>query len=203
MIFNLAEHSSTAIYHLMTQTVIPRPVAWVLTENSDKTFNLAPFSYFVALCSDPALVAISVGKKAPDLDKDTASNMLEKRDQVIHIASVESSGAVTASAAPLPYGESELDKIDEKLVEFEGSPLPRLESCKVAFHCSFYDSHKLGPAEQTIVYSKIESIYVADEAVQIDGNRVIIDPEVIDPLARLGGAKYAGLGRVFEVQRPK
>ena len=65
-------------YHIMTQVVIPRPIAWVLTANdgdqsnhSSSRFNLAPFSYFNAISSDPPLVMMSIGKKPDGEEKDT------------------------------------------------------------------------------------------------------------------------------------
>ncbi len=50
----------TQIYHLMTQTVVPRPIAWALTESSEKEYNLAPFSYFTPVSSNPPVLMLSV-----------------------------------------------------------------------------------------------------------------------------------------------
>ena len=58
------------IYHLMTQTVIPRPIAWVLTESGEADYNLAPFSYFTPVSSNPPLLMFSVGKKPTGEIKD-------------------------------------------------------------------------------------------------------------------------------------
>ena len=77
---------STAIYHLMTQTIIPRPIAWVLSNNSDDSLNLAPFSYFNAVCSDPPLCMLSMGKKPNGTTKDTVANLIEEAYCVVHIA---------------------------------------------------------------------------------------------------------------------
>ena len=65
MYISLDQLSPDKIYFTMTQVVIPRPVAWVLTDNGNHTFNLAPYSYFNAICSEPPLILISAGKK-PD-----------------------------------------------------------------------------------------------------------------------------------------
>lgn len=204
MIFDLASYSPAEIYHLMTQTVVPRPIAWVLSENEDKTLNLAPFSYFTAISSDPALIAFSVGKKDKNNEKDTKVNILAGREFVVHIPSKESAEAVSKSAAALDYGQSELEIMDEVLVEFPGSTLKRLDSAPVAMLCSFFDSHELGEGGgQTVIYGLIKSIFVADSAVEVSGKRISIDPEGIQPLSRLGGANYAELGQLIEVKRPK
>ena len=53
------------VYITMTQTVIPRPIAWVLSENANGSLNLAPYSYFNAVSSDPALVMICLLYTSP------------------------------------------------------------------------------------------------------------------------------------------
>lgn len=79
--------SSSERYHLMTQTVIPRPIAWVLTESSKANYNLAPFSYFTAVSSQPPLMMFSIGKKPTGERKDTVVNLERQQHCVVHIAS--------------------------------------------------------------------------------------------------------------------
>ena len=61
MLVNLSEFSRPDAYFAMTQTVLPRPVAWVLSENENGSYNLAPYSFFNAVSSDPPLLMFSVG----------------------------------------------------------------------------------------------------------------------------------------------
>ena len=65
MIVELHSLTPAQVYLHMIQVLVPRPIAWVLSENASGSFNLAPFSYFNAVCSDPPLIMLSVGKK-PD-----------------------------------------------------------------------------------------------------------------------------------------
>ena len=65
MILDLSELKPAQVYFQMIQTLVPRPIAWVLSEIEQNKYNLAPFSYFNAVCSDPPLIMLSVGKK-PD-----------------------------------------------------------------------------------------------------------------------------------------
>ena len=71
MLINLKELSTPQVYFTMTQTVLPRPVAWILSENENESYNLAPFSYFNAVCSDPPLIMVSIGLQDDGRDKDT------------------------------------------------------------------------------------------------------------------------------------
>ena len=95
MHIDLASLNPLEIYAAMTQTIVPRPVAWILTENENASFNLAPYSYFNAISSAPPMGIVSV-TIAPDRDiKDTRHNLETRGDCVIHIAHKEMAAAMT------------------------------------------------------------------------------------------------------------
>lgn len=190
-------------YHLLTQTVIPRPIAWVLSENDDQSLNLAPFSFFNAICSDPALLMLSIGHKEPDVLKDTARNILTGRDFVVHIASTHHAEKLTKTSSTLAYGASEIELAELELTQFEGCPLPRLSDCHIVYQCALYEHHEIGPGKQAVIYAKIKQLYSNDEVTLVDGKRVTIDADKIASLSRLGAAEYATTGPVFSIKRPK
>jgi len=206
MIIDFQQQTALTRYHLLTQTVVPRPIAWVLSENEDNSVNLAPFSFFNAICSEPPLLVISIGKKATGEAKDTRRNILSGRDCVIHIASVAHANAVSLSATDLQYGDSEVKHGQLAVTEFPGCPLPRLRDCHIAYHCRLYDSHEIGPHQQAIIYVEVLQLYVKDDVIthsEHNGKqRYTIDTQKVDPLARLGGATYADLGNLITVERP-
>jgi flavin reductase (DIM6/NTAB) family NADH-FMN oxidoreductase RutF len=204
MYVNLTQLSANNIYHLMTQSVVPRPIAWVLTESSKDNYNLAPFSYFTAVSSAPPLLMFSVGKKPDGEPKDTRTNVINNKKMVIHIASSEHSKAVTASAATLAHGESELTANGLETVEFEGFSLPRLKDCHIAFGCSLYEIKEIGDTPQTLIFARIEHIYINDEVIGLDDkDRVKVLANKVNPLSRLGGAEYGTLGEIIQNTRPK
>lgn len=43
MHLNLSDLSANQAYHTLTQTLIPRPVAWVLSDSGNDSLNLALF----------------------------------------------------------------------------------------------------------------------------------------------------------------
>lgn len=195
-------------YHLLTQTVIPRPIAWVLSENTDGSLNLAPFSFFNAMCSDPALLVMSIGKKEAGERKDTAINLLSGREFVVHIAGASQADNLTKTAASLDYGQSELalpdlEFSDSELVSFEGCSIPRLSSCDVAYHCKLYEHHLVGPNQQAFIYAEVVSLYLSEDVATQDGQRITVDANKVAPLARLGAAQYSGITQAFKVTRPK
>jgi flavin reductase (DIM6/NTAB) family NADH-FMN oxidoreductase RutF len=195
----LSGMSSTAVYHLMTQTVIPRPIAWVLSTNDDSSLNLAPFSYFNAVCSDPPLCMLSMGKKPDGSSKDTVTNLVEDAYCVIHIAHVQQSDVVTATAATLNYAESEVEANQIKLTKHENWPLKRIADCPIAYLCKVHSTQQMGKAPQQIVFVEIIEMYIDDKVIDQSNNRIQIDALKVNPLAR----QYASLGEVFTRSRPK
>ncbi|WP_028300022.1 flavin reductase family protein [Oceanospirillum beijerinckii] len=204
MRIDISALSANNVYHLMTQSIIPRPVAWVLTANKGPGYNLAPFSYFNALSSEPPLVMLSMGKKPDGSLKDTRSNILNTKQLVIHIPNTAQAAEVTESARTLEYGDSELEHIDHPLVQEEGWPLPRLQDAPIAMLAELYELHELGPNKQAVIYCEIKEFFIQDECViKEENNRINIDATAVDALARLGGGEYASLGEVFKIERPK
>lgn len=191
-------------YHLITQSVLPRPIAWILTKNdsddsSDK-YNLAPFSYFTPVSSDPALLVVSIGNKADNILKDTKRNLMRDKECVIHIPSVDLVEQVNHSAATLAYGESELADQNLTLIDFVEN-LPRVQQARVALHCHLYDSHQLSQA-QTVCYLEVKAMYIEDDLVTQTENRTIINSQALNPLSRLGGNDYNFLGEILTIKRP-
>ncbi|GAB3484504.1 flavin reductase family protein [Marinomonas epiphytica] len=201
MQFQFDQLSANQRYHLITQTVTPRPIAWILTQNEQDSFNLAPFSYFAALSSDPALLVVAIGNKSDQQAKDTKYNLLNKKECVLHIPSSQLAPQVNQSAANLPYGESELNEADLSLAPFVES-LPRIEQAKVALHCRLYDVHDLGEAPTQALYLEVLAMHVDDEITEQHDGRTYIDAKQLDSLGRLGGNHYATLGDIITLKRP-
>ncbi|TBR42815.1 flavin reductase family protein [Marinomonas agarivorans] len=204
MIFDFSSLSANNRYHLMTQSIIPRPIAWILTQNTltttEPTYNLAPFSYFAPLSSDPALLVVSIGNKDANIMKDTKHNLLENKACVLHIPSAELVEQVNQSAAGLAYGESELTHSGLALTPFMHD-LPRISEAKIAMYCTLYDVHQLSES-QLACYLQVQSLYVADDTVTQTEQRTTINSKSINPLSRLGGSDYNEAGNILTLKRP-
>ena len=203
MILDLDALSPAQTYFQMIQTLIPRPIAWVLSEHAGGSLNLAPFSYFTAVCAEPPLVLISVGHKPDGSLKDTRVNIEERDDFVIHIAHREMLEAMNASSATLPAGVSEVEKLGLATVPFPGSRLPRLAAARVAYACKRFEIREIGPGKQSLIIGRITHIYLDDTIIDVslDG-RIRVDAESLDPIARLGASEYAMLSEVVRLKRP-
>ena len=203
MKLDLANMDPKSIYLTMIQTIVPRPIAWILSDNGDQTHNLAPFSYFNGVCSKPPIISISVGKKRSGGRKDTWTNIDEREHFVVHLPRTNSASAVSATAATLPFGDSEITANNLPTVQDEDWPLPRLVESPVALLCRKHQIIEVGATPQGLVLGEILRIHLDDDIV-LSGTEaeLKIDIARLNPLARLGGDDYAPVGPAFTVDRP-
>ena len=204
MQIDFSQLSPNAVYFNIIQTLVPRPIAWVLSENSSGSYNLAPFSYFTAVSSNPPLLMISVGKKPDGSNKDTRVNIEQRKDFVVHIPHFDQLTEMNESSATLPEGDSELDRLDLETASMEGARLPRLKKSHIAFACECYEIHEIGDTPQAMILGKINSLYIDDEiAISDPKGRLKVDTEKLQPISRLGASEYMRSGEIITLERPR
>lgn len=202
MQIDLSTMSPASIYHIMIQTIIPRPIAWVLSDNGNGTHNLAPFSFFTGVTSRPPLILFSVGRKQNGSKKDTWTNIEQRDHFVVHIPHKDLAGDVNASSADLPHGESEIDLTELETVPMNGFSLPRLKETRISMACHKEQIIEIGDGPQGLILGRVLSIYLDDDFAKEINGRIIVDPEELNPLARLGGIDYSLLGEILSIPRP-
>ena len=204
MRIDLDQLSPADVYGLMIRTIVPRPIAWVLSDNGNETYNVAPFSYFNGVTSRPPTLSISIGRKRDKSKKDTWRNIEERGHFVVHIPHRGQAEAVAQTAASLPFGESELPLAALEVVAEDGWQLPRLKSARVAMLCRKHQIVEIGPGPQGLVIGEILSVHLDDAvATASDSSIPTISATDLDPLARLGGDDYCGVSPAFTVARPE
>lgn len=203
MQIKLDELTAPLTYFTMTQTVLPRPIAWILSENEDAGYNLAPFSYFNAVCSDPPLLMVSIGLQDDGSEKDTLRNIKARGQFVIHIASCDQLAELNQSSATLAPGDSEVRAGGLSTTPVEGFHMPRLSDSKIAMMCERYQIQTIGNNQQSLLFAEVREIYVADDCVEInEKGRLKVLAHKVAPLARLGASEYASFGEVMAAPRP-
>jgi len=203
MLIDLDSVTPSQAYFLMGQTLVPRPIAWVLSENANHSYNLAPFSYFSTICSDPPILMLSVGKRADGSPKDTSTNIRERDHFVVHIAHGGQLDPLNASAASLPSGQSEVHELGLTTTTFGQFPLPRLADARVAYACERYRIDHIGNQDQTLIFGQIRAMYLDDHIIEKhDNGRLKVNHDKLDPLARLGANEYLSAGHVVKMDRP-
>ncbi|BAK31143.1 flavin reductase family protein [Erysipelothrix rhusiopathiae] len=130
MKFKIQDLSAKDRYKFLTGSVVPRPIAWITTRNSDESINLAPFSYFSLVATEVPIVSVAINRNKGKL-KDTSKNLLQTRECVIHIANHEFVEAMNASSMTLPYGESEVSKLNLETQSSVMIETPSLKDVKI------------------------------------------------------------------------
>ena len=204
MILDFSVIDSADISHHLKQTAVPRPIAWVLSENDNGSLNLAPFSYFSVVCENPPLLMLAMGKKADGTFKDTRVNLEFRSDFVVHIPSQDMVAAVNESSASLAYGESEVEKLGLELETFPGCRLPRIKGAHIAYACTYHDAHEVEFVPQILMLGLVHRLYI-DEAIcsRDELGRPRVEADKLKPLMRLGNMEYATLGEVIKLPSPE
>lgn len=196
------ELGAERIYRLMTGIVVPRPIAWVTSLSSKGVLNLAPFSAFTFVSQKPPMLAISVGRKGSDY-KDTAHNILDSGEYVIHIADTPLMSAVHDSSVEHPPEISEVEHLGLETIASERIKVPRLAAAPVAMECRFHQCLEFGEAKSRLIVGEVVMFHLRDGLVN-DGK---IETKALDPIARIGGPRYARLGDIVTLntvfQTPK
>lgn len=174
-------------YFLMTSTIVPRPIALVATLNVDGTDNLAAFSYFNAVSTEPPCIMFSISHGRDGMKKDTYVNALREKEFVIHIAQSDQVKEVDQTGESLPYGQSERAKLGLTQIPSTWIRTPRVAEFKVAFECVLEKSIDIGG--NTIMIGKILGAHLDESILQKDSvtGQFIprADSDALDPLARM------------------
>ena len=106
MYFNLSELDGRRTYKLMTSTVVPRPIAWVVSQDAGGRLNAAPFSFFGLMSGDPPLLCIGVGARDGKA-KDTGANLRNGGEFVCNLVSCELLEAMNVTA--IEFGQRSMN----------------------------------------------------------------------------------------------
>lgn len=203
MIIEPANTPSGDVYKVMIRSVIPRPIAWVSTRCEEGVLNLAPFSFFTAVSSDPPTLAFSVAKRSGGVaSKDTLVNIERTREFVVNIVTEDVAEVMNATAIDYPPDTDEFAIAGLTPAPSIHVDVPRVAESPVNYECELYDVVNIGSAGEkgaSLVIGKIIAIHI-DERILADGK---IDAGLLKPVARLGGLEYARLGERFTMSRQK
>ena len=195
-------------YRILISSVAPRPIGWVSTLSAAGQPNVAPFSFFNAICGKPPLLAFGAGlRMKTDGDavrgqtKDTLRNVRETGEFVVNVVTFD-----VAEAMNLTSGE-----YDSTVNEFELAKLtmrpsqivkpPQVAESPVNFECNVYQilDFSSPPQGGSLVIGEIQSIHVEEKHLK-EGR---LDPNSLDLVGRMGGIQYSRTTNRFEMPRPK
>ena len=198
--FDINSMSTADSYKLLASTVLPRPIAWVVSRDAQGGVNAAPFSFFNIVSSDPPLVAISFSE-APDREgKDTLANIRARGEFVINMVPEELADAMNTTATNAPRGVDETQLAGLELAQCAVVDVPRIAGSPVAFECKLVETMNFG-GTSTIGLGRIVYAHVRTSAFE-DVARLHIDPAQMRLIGRMhGGGGYATTRDVFTIER--
>jgi flavin reductase (DIM6/NTAB) family NADH-FMN oxidoreductase RutF len=183
------------LYRLMISCIIPRPIAFVTTLSKEGVTNLAPFSFFNGVTSDPPVVSIAVGKKRDGSKKDTWRNIEETGEYVINVVVPDLMNAVVTGAKELPHNVSELDQSREPSLPSVRVKPPRLANSPVNLECTLL---RIVEVEGTaLILGRVVMYHLKDEIAP--GGRA--DPRKLTFVGRMGDDLYCRVNDLFERKR--
>lgn len=208
MIVSPSDIPHSELYGIVLNSVAPRPIAWVSTTSASGQPNLAPFSFFNAVCVDPPLLAFAPGlRRSKQADaghgeaKDTLRNIRETREFVVNIVTF-----VLAEAMNLTSGEYEASVNEFEVAKLTTQPSkivrpPRVAESPVSFECKLHQilDFSTAPTSGSLVIGRIVSIHIHDAHLK-DGK---LDRNSLDLIGRMGGLQYTRTTERFEMVRPK
>jgi flavin reductase (DIM6/NTAB) family NADH-FMN oxidoreductase RutF len=190
MVIDYKDKELTQKYQLMAQTIVPRPIAWIVTESENGLVNIAPFSYFIGLSSDPATVLVSIGHKKDGTPKDTLKNIREQKRCTICFVEEEQLKPMHSSSKELDFQTSEAEYFNIETENIIADFPPIVKGIPSAFFCTFNQEIVLEGSKTIPLVLNVEHQYIDERCIEKDQEKFVIN---FSPVARIGKS-YALLG---------
>jgi flavin reductase (DIM6/NTAB) family NADH-FMN oxidoreductase RutF len=199
---DFANLSVREIYRILVAAIVPRPIAFVTTVDGKGATNLAPFSFFNGVSSNPAYLAFSVARRPDGGKKDTLLNIEKTAEFVVNSAEEGILEQVNAASETLPYGVSEIEKVGLTTLASEWVRPPRIAESAIHMECRLDRFVEVGldePGGATLVLGRVIGVHVADRVLENGEIRY----EKLKPVARLGRDEWLRGGEIFRMRRPR
>ncbi len=185
--------------------VVPRPIGWISTMNTEGVVNLAPFSFFNALSGDPPCVMYCPNAVKPGTEekKDSYQNVQDTGEFVFNMCTWDLRHEMIATAEHAPSSVDEMAKAGLEAAECYNVRPPRVKASPVALECKHLQTIDLPPGRNSqshMVIGEVVGIHIDDDVIT-DG---IVDVHKMNLIARLGYLDYAKIEseNIIALKRP-
>ena len=188
-------------YKLLIGSIVPRPIGFVSTISPDGIYNLAPFSFFNGVCSEPMTVLFCPVIRGSDgKEKDTLKNIKATKEFVVNIVSEEFAEKMNQCSAEYPPNVDEFKESGLTPEKSEVIKPPLVKEAKVNMECKLIQLVEIGnkPGGGTVVIGEVVYFHASEDVYQ-DGKIIL---SKLKPVARLGGTDYARVTDIFSLPRP-
>ena len=170
--------------------VTPRPIGWISTR-STLGDNLAPYSFFNAVSSEPPQVIFAGDRN------DSITNAAESGVFAVNIVEASALQVMNETSARFPRGTDEFVVCGVAKAECETIDCPRVASAPATLECRVVQVIDLIGGDQ-MVLGQVTGIHLRDDCL-VDGR---FDVTRFQPAARLGYHDYAFVTEVLALRRP-
>lgn len=187
-------------YRLMASSIVPRPIAWVVSQSGTGVINAAPYSFFNMMGSEPPVLVIGFlpGRTG---HKDTAANIAATGEFVVNLVPERLKDAMNATCVDAP---PDIDELAHAGIETEPSEKvapPRIKDSPVAFECRKLEIVATGPRQVLIVGRVVMAHYAED--ILTEGNMPRVMAETMYLIGRMHGPdQYLRTTNLFAMPRP-
>jgi flavin reductase (DIM6/NTAB) family NADH-FMN oxidoreductase RutF len=189
-----------------TAIVGPRPIGWITSMSSKGEINLAPYSFFNSVSSDPPMIMF-----ASDGRKDTITFVEETGEFVCNLATWDLREAVKETSWTFASGVNEMEAVGLEAAPSLLVKPPRVKAAPCALECKWLRTLRLDdidgkPAPRFIAFGQVIGVHI-DERFIKDG---LVDTAAMKPIMRAGYHDYFFASadtrfsmRHFKHQRPR
>ncbi|MFQ3852262.1 flavin reductase family protein [Staphylococcus sp. 2S1] len=187
-------------YKLLSGSIIPRPIAFVTSQDKSGHLNAAPFSFFNIVNSAPPMIMISTVRSEGER-KDTSVNIEETEEFVVHITDETIVEEVNKTATPIERKRNELERTNLTCIDSELVSVPGIQQAKVRMECKLNRIIPLGDPQEgsDLIIGEVVMFHIDDDVYFEDSK---IDAQALAAVSRLAGNDYASLGETFTIVRP-
>ncbi|WP_428024328.1 flavin reductase family protein [Arcobacter sp.] len=163
MILDFEEIDDLNRYKIISDTIVPRPIAWIVTEDNG-ILNAAPFSYFIPISSSPVTLIVSIGIKDDGTPKDSLANILKTKKATICFANKDNLDKVKLCSTMLKKEQSEIEEYDIEVQKILEDFPPMISSSQSALFCEYYDTVKI-PGKTTPLILEVKKQFIEDDRI--------------------------------------
>ena len=184
--------------------IVPRPIGWISSKNNNGQINLAPYSFFNAIATNPPMVVIGPGGYSKSgNNKDTLLNIKNNPEFVCNFVSWDVKDIMNESSYSFDNNESEVEKLNIETEDSNMVSIPRVKLSPAHFECTLYKIIDL-PSDSRgnpnhLIIGNIIGINISDKIIKNDR----IDIGELKPISRMGYDEYALINTIFSMKRPK
>jgi flavin reductase (DIM6/NTAB) family NADH-FMN oxidoreductase RutF len=179
--------------------VAPRPIGWISSIDPEGRVNLAPYSYFNAICDKPPMVMFSSSGW-----KDSVTNIQATGEFVCNLVTRELAQKMNQTSASLPRGVNEFEVAGLEAAPSRVVKPPRVAAAPAALECRLVEIVQLHDLEgvkvpQFVTIGQVVGVHL-DRAYVKDG---LFDLLAAHPIQRAGyAADYTEATTGFKMPRP-